>query len=323
MILHDAPQPSAPRASFPLLEGDEAIDVEGFGGLIADSPAMRSLLRELERLEEAPLVLLQGETGTGKDFLARFLHHRATGGVPPFLELDPSALDAEQLAVELEGPSRWEGGRTLLIREIAELAVEPQRRLLEALDSIAEAGGRIVCSTQRDLEHEVGRGSFLPVLWDRLQPVTLRLPPLRERWQDLPSLIHHFLDELSDLYDRTRVELTGEAWQILRNHRWDGNVRELRNEIERLVVFAPEEGPVGVAGLSAALQPESHGRSTTPTGRLRRRRGTVFRGRRCQGRGCQSRRRQGRRWSLRAAAGRFPGARPGAWPGRARRRPRR
>lgn len=271
MTLQDASLPLAPTVD--PLPDDHASSIEfrGFEGLIARSPAMRTLLQELERLRDSPLVLLRGETGTGKDFLARFLYQRAAAGSHPFRELDSFALDSARLAVELDGSGPERIGRTVLIREVAELPVELQCQLLEALDSVAAGSRRIVCSTQKDLDHEAAKGRFLPALWKRLQPVTLQLPPLRERLQDLPDLIRHFLQDLADRYGRPPVELTRDTWQVLLAHRWDGNVRELRNEIERLVVFAPDDGPVGVTGLSAALQPEPRSESARRVSRLRRR----------------------------------------------------
>jgi len=312
MTLQDAPLPLAPMATSRLELLNDVVEIRNPGGLIACSPAMCALLEELDRLLDSPQVLLEGETGTGKDLMARVLHDRTCTGSQPLLELDAPALGANRLAAELVRLSPAKTGGTLLIREVADLASEHQSLLLEELDSIAPGSGRIVCLTQRDLDKEVWRRSFLPALWERLQPVTLRVPPLRERREDLPHLIRYFLQMLADRYRRQPVELTDQAWQILLEHRWEGNVRELQNEIERLIVFASGDGPVGPSGLSAAVQPEPKVRTMS---RLRQQRKAVAE----RGRWVHPANRRARVLAASSLEGRIASC----WPGRPRRRARR
>jgi|GEM_PF-4721114 len=236
-----------------------ARDAWGPDDLIAESPAMRALLQRMEGVLEAPAVLLQGETGSGKDLVARVLHRRAGGGLRPLVKLDAPHLELRRFRAELERllPT---AGSSLVLHEVADLPPEHQSALVEAVASLADVPsserGRLLCLTQRDLEVEARRGNCPLRLWQRLRPFTLQVPSLRQRPEDLPLLIELFLRSFAFEYERGPVELAAEVWNALLAHGWEGNVRELRNEVERLVVFAPAGSPVGVSGLSAALQPQ-------------------------------------------------------------------
>lgn len=243
--------------------------------LVAESPAMRSLLTEMDRHLEAPQVLVEGETGTGKDLVARVLHCRAGDGATPFLELDAPHLSPRRFEAELERLSPVATGGTLLVSEILDLSHEHQISLVRTLDRVRtshETGhrARVVCVTQQNVDDKERAGRLLTGLKDRLRPFTLRVPTLRERHEDLPELIRTFLHELAVRYGRSPRELSPEVRDALLNHSWRGNARELRNEIERLVVLAPADRPVGPAALSPALQAGGSARAGRPARRERR-----------------------------------------------------
>lgn len=249
--------------------------------LVADSPAMRSLLTEMDRHLEAPHVLVEGETGTGKDLVARVLHCRAGDGAAPFLELDAPHLSPRRFEAELERLSPLATGGTLLVSEILDLTLEHQASLVRALDRVRtsrESGhrARVVCVTQQNFDEEERAGRLLTALRERLRPFTLRVPTLRERHEDLSGLIRTFLHELAVRYGRRPRELSPEVWDALLTHSWRGNARELRNEIERLVVLAPADRPVGLAALSPALQAGGSARAGRPA-RWKRRNGSATR----------------------------------------------
>jgi two-component system, NtrC family, response regulator AtoC len=224
---------------------------EGLGPMLGRAPAMRELFRRLERLSrgDAP-VLLAGETGTGKHLAALTLH--ALGPCPsaPFLclDLDPAAW-----------PVPIPRGATLFVREVGDLPPPAQRALLELLERAPRRSGgqrlwRLVCSTGRDLSPEVARGSFRRDLFARLCGAVVAVPSLRERRADLPLLVERFLAEAAARHHRpTPPGVRDDAMELLAAYAWEGNVRELRREIERAVVFAGEGEPLAPRHLSPEL----------------------------------------------------------------------
>jgi DNA-binding NtrC family response regulator len=249
--------------------------------LVAHSPAMRCLLAAMDRYLDAPHVLLEGETGTGKDLVARVLHRRAGDGASPFQELDSPHLSPQSFQEQLEHLSPVANGGTLLVTEILDLPLENQVHLSRALEIVCTSRGagsraRIVCVTQQDVEVEAREGRLLMALRDRLRPFRLRVPALRERREDLLELIRVFLHELAVRYGRGPRELAPEVWEALQTHPWKGNVRELRNELERLVVLAPAGHAIGWGALSPALRSRTTDR-TARSARPERRKGWASR----------------------------------------------
>ncbi len=240
--------------------------------LVGESPRMRQIRRLIEKLgrSRSPVLLL-GETGTGKEVVARAIHHAGSGG--PFVPIDCSALNHALMESELFGhvkgaftgaASNKVGllelahGGTAFFDEIGELPVEMQVKLLRVLQdrrirpvgslSWRQADFRIIAATNRDLAAEVERGAFRRDLFYRLNVVTVRMPPLRERKEDIPALVAHFLSR----YPGQR-EVAPEIMAVLLSYDWPGNVRELENCIERLVAL--NSGPVLTAmDLPSSLQ---------------------------------------------------------------------
>jgi len=237
--------------------------------LVAESPVMRRALQQAERAAAGrSTVLLVGETGTGKEQLARRIHEASPRARRPFVALNCGALPEGLLESELFGHEkgaftgadrrrigRFElaDGGTLFLDEIGELPAAAQVKLLRVLQEreITRLGGvdtlrvdvRLVVATHRDLEAEVRAGRFREDLFFRIHVVPIRLPPLRERSDDVEPLACLFVERLSRELGRPPRVLTASALDVLRRHPWPGNVRELENLIERLLVLG-DEGPV-------------------------------------------------------------------------------
>ncbi len=209
-------------------------------------------------------MLLGGETGTGKELLARALHYGSPRAADPFVEVNCAAIPANLLESELFGHERgaFTGavaakpglfeiahGGTLFLDEIATLPLDLQPKLLRALEtrSIRRVGGqqtrqmdvRVIAATHVELGQAVRRGEFREDLYYRLNVVALVLPPLRDRNGDVELLARTFIERIATSYGLPVPELGAEARAALRAHRWPGNVRELRNVLERAVVLSP------------------------------------------------------------------------------------
>jgi Nif-specific regulatory protein len=228
------------------------------------SPAMQTALQMARTVAVTnTTVLLLGESGTGKEVVARALHQWSPRAEHPFVPVNCVALTPELLASELFGHERGaftgataqkkgkfelaEGG-TLFLDEIGELAPDLQTKLLRVLQDkeFQRVGGvkdihanvRILAATNRDLRQAMQRGAFREDLYYRLNVVAITLPPLRDRRQDIPALVHHFLDHYCREMSRPPMGLTPAAMALLQAYHWPGNVRELQNVIERGVVLS-------------------------------------------------------------------------------------
>jgi len=255
------------------------------GGLVARTPQMRRLFARVERAAktDAP-VLVVGESGTGKELVARALHDLGPRASGPFETVDCGALSPELVASELFGHERGAftgadrqhvgaferaNGGTLFLDEIGELPASLQPALLGALERkrFRRVGGRadidvdvrVVSATNRDLRAEVNAGSFRLDLYYRLAVVVLRLPPLRERAEDVPPLVAHFLAEAGAPALRDQL-FPPSVMTALCSHRWPGNVRELRNLVEAAVAMG-EVPSVEAGGAVASAAPAGPGES--------------------------------------------------------------
>ncbi len=232
--------------------------------ILGESQAMRSLLEMVQRVaaSNAPVLIL-GETGTGKGLIARAIHQSSPRTDHPFLVINCSAFQDQLLESELFGhergaftgaisakPGLFEvaDGGTVFLDEVAEMSPAMQAKLLQVLDTgeLRRVGGtrlrrvdtRIFGATNKDLEQEFRAGRFREDLFFRLNVVTLAVPPLRDRKEDIPRLVEHFLDRFR-LPGQQPKSLSSEALQFFVGHAWPGNVRELANTIERLVLLVP------------------------------------------------------------------------------------
>ncbi|WP_242112838.1 nitrogen regulation protein NR(I) [Luteimonas aquatica] len=247
-------------------------------GLVGDTPAMRQLFRAIGRLAQAPLsVLITGETGTGKELVARALHRESPRARGPFVALNTAAIPAELLESELFGHEagaftgaakrhvgRFEqaDGGTLFLDEIGDMPQPLQTRLLRVLaeGEFFRVGGRelirvdvrVVAATHQHLEALVAEGRFRADLLHRLDVVRLRLPPLRERCQDIPKLAERFLQAAAERIQAAPKRFGKAALERLLAHDWPGNVRELENLCWRVSALAPTD-TITVADLDGAL----------------------------------------------------------------------
>jgi two-component system response regulator HydG len=240
---------------------------QGFGSIIGRSPEMEKLYRIIAKAAQSTHpVLILGESGTGKEMVARSIHFSGAFRDKPFIPVDCGSLVPTLIESELFGYVKGaftgavhskdgllaiaEGG-TVFLDEVGELPVDLQAKLLRAIQEkeIRPVGStrrvpinvRILAATNRDLEQAVAQGTFRRDLYFRLNVLSLRIPPLRERRQDIPLLADHFLERLNRGADQPRT-LSDEALKVMLAHDWPGNVRELENCLERACAFTT--GPV-------------------------------------------------------------------------------
>jgi Nif-specific regulatory protein len=256
--------------------------------LVAGSSAAIQDVLRLARTAAAATttILLLGESGTGKEVLARAIHQWSPRAEQPFVAVNCTALTPELLESELfghekgaftgaiaqkKGKFELADGGTLFLDEIGDLAPHLQAKLLRVLQEkeFQRVGGlkdirtdvRIVAATNRDLRQAIQKGTFREDLYYRLNVVSITLPPLRARREDIPVLAHHFVTQYCREMNRAPMKIDHAALQCLQTYSWPGNVRELQNVIERAVVLSP--GPeITTADLPAELHPQ---RATAPT----------------------------------------------------------
>jgi len=257
--------------------------------LIAESAAMREALAQAERAAAGrSTILLVGETGTGKEQVARTIHERSPRASGPFVAINCGALPEGLIESELFGHERGAftgadrrrigrfelaDGGTLFLDEIAELPPAAQVKLLRVLQEreISRVGGtqaiavnvRLIAATHRDLSEEVRAGRFREDLFFRVHVIPIRLPPLRERPEDIEPLIRFFLRRFAGELGRPPRVITDDALACLRGHRWPGNVRELENLAERLLVLGDDQAID--AGELNALLPQTRDARATPS----------------------------------------------------------
>jgi two-component system nitrogen regulation response regulator GlnG len=254
--------------------------------LVGRSPAMQEIYRALARLMPTDLtVMISGESGTGKELVARALHDYGKRRKGPFVPVNMAAIPRDLIESELFGHEKGaftgaltrsagrfeqaEGG-TLFLDEIGDMPMEAQTRLLRVLQQgeYTTVGGRlpiktnvrIIAATNKDLRTSIQTGLFREDLFFRLNVVPLRLPPLRERAEDLPDLVRHFVS-MVEKEGLPRKQIDSDAMEKLKRYRWPGNVRELENLVRRLAALYPQEtitGPIVEAELDLlprAVQP--------------------------------------------------------------------
>ena len=266
-------------------------DLTSCDQLIGSSGRMRVVYDLIGRVTNLnAFVLIQGESGTGKELVARALHNLSQRGKSPFVAVSCGAIPETLIEAELFGHEKGaftgaaaaregylEQARdgTLLLDEIGELSLSTQVKLLRVLqqkefcrvggNKIIPLNARVLFATHRDLEQMVEEGGFRQDLYFRVNVLKIELPPLRERREDIPGLVRHFLRTYSAAYSKPELEVEPGAMELLAGYRWPGNVRELENVIQRTVILA-EGLTIGPKDLPAVFQSvppvEQEGQST-------------------------------------------------------------
>jgi two-component system, NtrC family, nitrogen regulation response regulator NtrX len=249
--------------------------------------AMKNVMAQLDRVAVTDTrVCILGETGTGKELIARTIHEKSPRASGPFVALNCAAVPAELIESELFGHEkgsftgaanrhigRFEQAErgTLFLDEIGDMPLSMQAKLLRVLEEgeVERIGAsksvhvdvRVVVATHRNLQALVHDGKFRQDLFHRIYVFPLVLPPLRERRDDIPALIKHFVDQLCEQNSWKPAKVTSDAVIALQNYSWPGNVRELRNMIERLLLLAPRDSnEIGLQTVEAVLMPSAETR---------------------------------------------------------------
>lgn len=243
------------------------LEIEGkynFNNIVGDSPEMCEILRMAGEVSKTDTtVLITGESGTGKELLSRATHINSSRSKGPFLPVNCAAIPASLLEAELFGYERgaftgaqqrkkgkfeMASGGTLFLDEIGDMELDVQAKFLRVLESqeFERLGGdksiqadvRIITATNKDLEKMVADKSFREDLYYRVSVFPIRIPPLRERRDDIPLLSQHFINEFSRAFGRKVPVLSDKVMEMLINHPWKGNIRELRNVLERAMILS-------------------------------------------------------------------------------------
>jgi len=244
---------------------DEPNSEAGFEQIIGRSAALRRVLREVEVVAPTDSgVLIQGETGTGKELIAQAIHNRSARRDRPFIKVNCAAIPSGLLESELFGhekgaftgaimrkPGRFElaDKGTLFLDEVGDIPLELQAKLLRVLQEheferlgstrTQQVDVRVIAATHRDLKQMVKDGTFRSDLFYRLHVFPLTVPPLRDRREDIPLIVRHFVGKYSQRMNRCIETTSARTIEVLTNYAWPGNVRELQNFIERAVILSP------------------------------------------------------------------------------------
>jgi two-component system, NtrC family, nitrogen regulation response regulator NtrX len=249
-------------------------------GMVGKSPALNQLRQAVEKI--APTnsrIMIVGPSGSGKELAARHLHALSGRASGPFVVINAAAITPERMEIELFGVEQSNGsqqrkvgaleeahGGTMFIDEIADMPRDTQNRILRVLvdQTFQRVGGtnkvavdvRIVSSTSRNIESEIAAGKFREDLYHRLSVVPIRVPPLAERREDIPELVNYFMEQISQSTGLPQRKIGGDAMAVLQSHDWPGNVRQLRNNVERLMILAGGEPD---AAITANMLPQDVG----------------------------------------------------------------
>ena len=250
-----------------IAQRDVRVDGRARAAIVGQSPQMQEIFKIIEKVADTPsTVLITGESGTGKELIATALHEGSSRRNKPLIRINCAAIPKDLMESELFGyergaftgavtskPGRFElaDGGTLFLDEIAEIPVEMQVKILRALQEseFERVGGikttrvdvRLIAATNRNLELEIEAGRFRKDLYYRLAVVPIVLPALRERLTDIPMRTHHFIEKYNRKLNKKIEGISDEALALLQAYAWPGNIRELENLMERVLLFA--DGP--------------------------------------------------------------------------------
>lgn len=250
----------------------------GFETIITADPRMEKIIRtSIQIAQTNEPVLIEGESGTGKELLARGIHKCSPRARGPFIAINCAAIPKELMESELFGYERGaftgafqtKKGKfeiakngTLLMDEIAEMPYNLQAKILRAIEQyeITRIGGlaplkinpRLICTTNRNLKEEVEKGNFRPDLYYRLNVLNIKIPPLRERPQDIPLLVKHFIDKYKNLSEQPKIEIPREVLKLFPLYDWPGNVRELENCLKRMIILS-SDGTLRIENIPAEI----------------------------------------------------------------------
>jgi len=235
--------------------------------LIGNSPKIDLLKEQINMAAQSnSRVLIMGESGSGKELVARLLHENSKSVGNPFIEVNCAAIPHELIESELFGHEKGSftgafeskkgkfelaNGGTLFLDEVGDMSLSAQSKVLRIIETqeFQRVGGsknikvdvRIITATNKDLKEEVKKGNFREDLLYRLNVIPIVVPPLRERKEDIPALVEHFLESFAAEYGKKQKKIAPDALKMLEAYDWPGNIRELRNVIERLVIMTPSD----------------------------------------------------------------------------------
>lgn len=258
---------------------EELINQGGYGKIITQNRKMKELLEMVEKVSQAPsCVLITGESGTGKELIARAIHSLGPRKDKPFVAVNCGAIPSELMESGFFGHERgaftgagarkigkfeYANGGTLFLDEVSTFPMNLQVKLLRVLqerefqrigsNANIKVNVRVITATNANLEEGIRRGTFREDLYFRLKVIPLMVPPLRERKEDIPLLITHFLERYSQRYRKRIKGIAPDAMKLLVEYPWPGNVRELENMAERLVVLAGGDAVISVSDLPSEI----------------------------------------------------------------------
>jgi DNA-binding NtrC family response regulator len=231
--------------------------------MVGESEAISRVKETIEKVAPTEArVLITGPNGTGKELVAHWLHQKSNRATAPFIAVNCAAIPAELIESELfghekgaftsaikqrQGKFEQADGGTLFLDEIGDMSLSAQAKVLRALQEhkVVRVGGdkdikidvRVLAATNKDLKKEIEEGKFREDLYHRLSVILIQVPPLKDRQDDIPLLVDRFLDDISKEYGTTKKEIDKNALAKLKEYPWTGNIRELRNVVERLVIL--------------------------------------------------------------------------------------